>query len=157
MRVGIGYDIHRTDADRKLMLGGVEIPGAPGLVGHSDADVLLHAISDALLGAMGDPSLGELFPDTDPQYKDADSRKLLDAVHARLTQAGFRISNIDAVIIAQTPKLSPHKTAMTASIQRLLRLQDRQINLKAKTAEGLDALGHSQAIAVHAVALIEAT
>ena len=156
MRVGIGYDIHRFDPKRKLILGGVEIPGGPGLAGHSDADALLHAIADALLGAMGEPDLGELFPDDDPRYKNADSRQLLEAVHERLVQKGFRIINVDAVIIAQTPKLAAHKIAIIANIQRLLRLQEHEVNVKAKTAEGLDAIGQSQAIAVHAVALIDA-
>ena len=155
MRVGIGYDIHRFDQERKLILGGIEIPGGPGLAGHSDADAVLHAIADALLGAMGGPDLGELFPDDDPRYRDYDSARLLDEVHARLVQQGYRIVNVDAVILAQAPKLAPHKQAMQQSIQRVLRLQDRQVNLKAKTAEGLDAVGRNEAIAVHAVVLID--
>lgn len=156
MRVGIGYDIHRVDPQRKLMLGGVEISGSPGLAGHSDADVLLHAVADALLGAMGEPDLGELFPSTDERYRNCDSGALLDQVHERLVQQGYRIANIDAVIIAQSPQLSPHKRTILANVQRLLRLQERQVNLKAKTAEGLDAVGHGQAIAAYAVALLEA-
>ena len=156
MRVGIGYDIHRVDPKRPLKLGGVEIPGGPGLAGHSDADVLLHAIADALLGAMGEADLGTLFPDTDDKYRDADSRALLEAVHERLVQQGYKILNVDAVVIAERPKLAGHKAAIIASIQRLLRLQARQVNVKAKTAEGLDAVGRQQAIAVHAVALIDA-
>lgn len=155
MRIGIGYDVHRVDPARTLNLGGVEIPGSPGLAGHSDADALLHAISDALLGAMGEPDLGELFPDTDPQYRDADSQRLLEMIHARLVQAGYRIVNIDAVVMAEAPKLAPHKTAIVNNIQRLLRLQARQVNVKAKTAEGLGAIGHNQAIAAYAVALLE--
>ena len=156
MRVGIGYDVHRFDAKRKLKLGGIEIPGSPGLAGHSDADVLLHAIADALLGAMGEPDLGTLFPDTDPQYRGADSRALLEKVQERLVQQGYKIVNVDTVIVAETPKLAEHKPAIVASIQRLLRLQDRQVNVKAKTAEGLDAIGQKKAIAVHAVVLIDA-
>ncbi len=156
MRVGIGYDIHRFDPQRKLILGGVEIPGAPGLAGHSDADVLLHAIADALLGALGEPDLGELFPNTDTRYKDCSSHVFLDDIHTRLTQQGYHIVNVDTTLIAETPKLAPYKSAMIANIQRLLKLQARQVNVKATTAEGLGAVGHAQGIAAHAVALIHA-
>ena len=156
MRVGIGYDIHRVDPSRKLMLGGVEIPGGPGLLGHSDGDVLLHAIADALLGAMGEADLGELFPSADERYKNYESRRFIEDIYARLVQAGFRIVNVDAIVIAEAPTLLPHKRAMIDNIQLLLRLQARQVHVKAKTNDGLDAVGRKEAIAAYAVALIDA-
>ena len=156
MRVGIGYDMHRLAPGRKLMLGGIAIPGSPGLLGHSDGDVLLHAIADALLGAMGAPDLGELFPDTDERFKHAESRRFIEAIGERLTQGGFRIENVDAVLIAEAPKLLPHKRAIINNIQLLLKLQAHQVNVKAKTNEGLDAVGRQEAIAAYAVVLIDA-
>lgn len=153
-RVGIGYDIHRTGADRPLLLGGVSVPAEAGLVGHSDADVLLHAVADAFLGAANLPDIGDLFPDTDPAYKDADSGTLLGEVIRRVREAGFKPSNIDAIIHAQSPKLTAHKRTIAESVATLTGVPADRVSVKAKTGEGLDAVGRGEAIAVTVVVLL---
>ena len=155
MRVGVGYDIHRFAEGRRLIIGGVEIPSVQGLDGHSDADVLLHAVIDALLGAIGAPDVGEQFPTSDPAYANISSVKLLERVDQLVTSRGFAIQNIDATIVAQAPHLSPFKTAMISNIQHALRLRDGQVSVKAKTNEQLDAIGHGEGIAAYAVVLVE--
>ena len=155
MRVGIGYDIHRLTEGRRLVLGGVEIPSVVGLDGHSDADVLLHAIIDALLGAIGAPDVGEQFPPSDPAYANISSVALLERVQALVASRGFAIQNVDATIVAETPKLSPFKAAMVAHIQSALRLSDGQVSVKAKTNEMLDSVGRREGIAAFAVALVQ--
>ncbi len=154
MRVGIGYDIHPLVEGRKLMLGGLHIPHAKGLQGHSDGDGLLHAITDALLGAAGLGDIGELFPDTDPDFKDADSGTLLKAAFEQVKRRGYEVENIDCNIIAQSPKLKPFKSQMEARIAGLLEIETRRVNVKAKTNEGLDAVGRKEAIATQAVVLL---
>jgi len=154
MRVGIGYDIHRLVEDRRLVLGGIPIDHDLGLLGHTDADVVLHAVIDALLGAAGLTDIGDLFPDTDPVYKDADSRHLVRTVMEKVAAAGFKVQNVDVIIHAEAPKMSPHKRAMAQSIAELLRCQACNVNVKAKTNEGLGPVGHGQAIACSAVALL---
>jgi 2-C-methyl-D-erythritol 2,4-cyclodiphosphate synthase len=153
-RVGYGYDLHCTAPGRALMLGGVQVPHESGLRGHSDADVVLHAICDALLGAAALGDIGELFPDDDPRYKDADSRALLTEVIQRVGAAGFRCVNVDCVIHAQQPKLTPHKRRMRVSVADLLGLKIEAVSIKATTNEGLDAVGRGEAIACAAVALL---
>ena len=155
MRVGHGYDVHRLVEGRKLILGGVEIPYEKGLLGHSDADVLLHAISDALLGAAALGDIGKLFPDNDPAFKDADSLVLLRKVNSHLTRAGYRIVNIDATVLAQAPKLAPHIAEMRKNIARALFLDPSLVSVKATTEEGLGFTGEGLGIAAHAVCLIE--
>ena len=156
IRIGHGYDVHRLVEDRKLILGGVEIPHVTGLLGHSDADVLLHAISDALLGAAALGDIGKLFPDNDPAFKDADSLVLLRKVHIVLKQHGYRVGNIDATVIAQAPKLAPHIPQMRANIARALEVDRDRVSVKATTEEGLGFSGERLGIAAHAVCLIEA-
>jgi len=153
-RIGIGTDVHRLVEGRRLVLGGIEIPYSRGLLGHSDADVVLHAISDALLGAAGLPDIGELFPDTDSRYKDADSRRLLGEVVRRVADVGFRLGNIDVCIHADAPKLSPHKSRMKDSIAKLLGVDAKFVNVKGKTTEGT---GPQDAISCIAVALLVRT
>lgn len=155
MRAGIGYDIHRLAEGRRLVLGGVEIPSVVGLDGHSDADVLLHAIIDALLGAIGAPDVGEQFPSTDPAYANISSLTLLERVRALVTQRGFAVQNVDATIVAESPALSPFKAAMVSKIQSALQLQDGQVSVKAKTNEMLDGVGRREGIAAYAVAVVE--
>lgn len=150
-RVGLGYDLHPTDPNRPLILGGVRIESELGLGGHSDADAVIHATIDALLGAAGLPDIGELFPDTDPRYEDADSRALLREVLARLQQQGWEPVNVDVTIHAERPKLSAHKPAIRESLAHLLGLERQAISVKAKTNEGLDAVGRGEAIACTAV------
>lgn len=154
MRSGIGYDIHRLTQGRPLILGGVTIDSALGLAGHSDADVLIHAIIDALLGAASMGDIGELFPDTDVAYKDADSTKLLSEVVNRLTQANFTINNVDTIIIAERPKLSSYKNRITQRLAELLKIDATRVNVKAKTAEGLGPIGEGAGIAAHAIATV---
>lgn len=154
IRVGLGYDIHRLEPGRRLILGGIEISHPAGLLGHSDADVVLHAITDAILGAAGLPDIGELFPDTDPAYLNADSKKLLLKAMERVQDAGFSVGNLDVVVHAETPKMSAHKSDMTVSIAEALGCTARQISIKGKTNEGLGDIGQSQAIACTAVALL---
>ena len=155
IRIGHGYDVHRLVEDRRLVLGGVEIPHEKGLLGHSDADVLLHAIADALLGAAALGDIGKLFPDSDPAYKDADSLLLLRKVGVHLYTAGYRIVNIDSTILAQAPKLAPHIRGMRANIARTLDLDPSAVSVKATTEEGLGFTGEKMGIAAHAVCLIE--
>lgn len=153
-RVGQGYDCHALVAGRKLIIGGVDIPHHLGLLGHSDADVLLHAITDALLGAAALGDIGRHFPDTDAQFAGADSRKLLRETVLRLKAAGFRIGNIDATIIAQKPKMAPHIASMVAHIAEDCQLAIDRVNVKAKTNERLGYLGREEGIAAEAIALV---
>lgn len=155
IRIGQGYDIHRLVEDRPLILGGVRIPADKGLLGHSDADVLLHALTDALFGAAALGDIGRHFPDTDPQFKGADSRVLLRECVQRVHAAGWGIVNVDASVIAQAPKLAPHMEAIRASVAETLGIDLACVNIKAKTNEGMDAVGRKEAIEVHAVALLE--
>ncbi len=154
MRIGHGYDVHRLVEGRKLILGGVDIPYAKGLLGHSDADVLLHAISDAILGAIGEGDIGKHFPDTDPQYKGADSLKLLAHVMGLADARGYRLGNLDATIVAQRPKLAPHIPLMRENIARVLSAKTDQVNVKATTTEELGFAGRGEGIAAYAVALM---
>ncbi|MGN6581064.1 MAG: 2-C-methyl-D-erythritol 2,4-cyclodiphosphate synthase [Bordetella sp.] len=153
-RVGQGFDVHALVEGRALILGGVTIPHTHGLLGHSDADALLHAVTDALLGAAGLGDIGRHFPDTDPQYRGADSRMLLRAAMARVRQAGWFVVNVDATVHAQAPKIGPHAQAMAANIAADLQLESDAVNIKAKTNEGLGYLGRKEGIAVTAVALL---
>lgn len=155
MRVGIGYDIHPLGKGRKLILGGLEIPHTQGLIGHSDADALVHAVCDALLGAMGEGDLGRHYPSSDPRYKDISSLRLLEDISGMLTKKGFRLVNLDTVIIAQAPRLGPHLDAMRARIAEVLKIEGTQVNVKVKSGEGLDAVGREEAIAAQAMCLIE--
>lgn len=155
MRIGHGYDVHRLVEGRKLILGGVDIPHEKGLLGHSDADVLTHAIMDALLGAAALGDIGKLFPDNDPAYAGADSLVLLERVGERLAQAGYRVGNIDATILAQRPKLAPHIPQMRANLAARLGLNPDQISVKATTEEGLGFTGAGEGMAAHAVCLLE--
>lgn len=155
MRIGHGYDVHRLVTGRKLILGGVDVPYEKGLLGHSDADVLLHAISDAILGAIGEGDIGKHFPDTDPAYKGADSIKLLMHVMQLAMDKGFTIGNVDATIVAQRPKLAPHIPAMRENIAKALLAESDRINVKATTTEELGFCGRGEGIAAHAVALLE--
>ncbi len=154
LRVGIGYDIHRLVEGRRLVLGGVEIESALGLVGHSDGDAVLHAVTDALLGAAGLPDIGDLFPDTDPAYKDIDSARLLTEAIARVTEAGYSPNNVDVIVHAEKPRLTEHKRAIAESIARLTGLDPSAVSVKAKTNEGLGPLGHVQGIACTAAATV---
>lgn len=154
MRIGIGYDIHRLVEDRALRLGGVLIPHDKGLLGHSDADVVLHAVTDALLGAAGLPDIGELFPDTEAKYKDVDSGKLLREVFWRVRDEGYRVGNIDVIVHAERPKLSAYKRAMAETIAGLLETDAELVSVKAKTNEGMDAVGRGDAIACTASVLL---
>jgi len=149
-RVGIGYDIHRLVEGRKLIIGGVQIPYIRGLLGHTDADVLLHAITDALLGAIGGSDIGELFPDTDPRYRDADSSLLLKEVLSMAGKKGYAIINVDTIIIAEEPKLSSFKHLIQRKVAGILEIVPECVNIKAKTNEGLGDLGQKKAIAVFA-------
>ncbi len=154
MRIGQGYDVHRLTEGRRLILGGVHIPFEKGLYGHSDADVLSHAVIDALLGAGGFGDIGQMFPDTDEKYKDADSIELLRLVGKRLSEAGYSVSNIDATIVAQSPKLSPYMPKMRENIASALGLALADVNIKATTEEHLGFTGAGQGIAAHCVVLI---
>lgn len=155
MRVGYGYDVHRLVEGRKLILGGVEIPWEKGLLGHSDADVLLHAITDALFGAAAAGDIGAHFPDTDPQYKGADSGELLRMCGKELRELGYRIENIDATIVAQRPKMQPHIPVMRERIADLLGINVAQVSIKAKTEERLGFTGAEEGMSAHAICLIE--
>ncbi len=154
VRVGVGYDIHLLVEGRPLILGGVPVAHRKGLQGHSDADVVLHAVADALLGGAGLPDIGELYPDTDPAWKDADSRKLLADVVERVRSAGYRAGNIDVIVHAETPKISPYKQRMAAAIATITGLATDRVSVKAKTNEGIGAVGQSDAIACTAVVLV---
>ena len=155
MRIGHGYDVHKLVEGRDLILGGVKIDHTLGLLGHSDADVLLHAVSDALLGAAGLGDIGKHFPDTDPQYKGADSLKLLQIVARRVQEAGYRVSNIDVTMIAQRPKLRPHIEQMERNIAGAVGVDASRVNVKATTEEHLGFTGEELGMACHAVCLLE--
>lgn len=155
LRIGHGYDVHRLVEGRKLILGGVEVEHSLGLLGHSDADVLLHAISDALLGAAAMGDIGAMFPDTDPAFKDADSLLLLKQVVERLEKSGFSVGNIDATVIAQKPKLKPFVEKMRENIALACKVDISRINVKATTEERLGFTGSEEGIAAHAVCIIE--
>lgn len=155
MRIGFGYDVHRLVKGRKLILGGVEIPFSKGLLGHSDADVLLHAVCDAILGALAEGDIGRHFPNTDPQYKDISSLKLLAEVSGLLKQKGYTVCNIDSTLIAQKPRLAEHIPAMIDNIARTLACSALQINVKATTSEGLGFAGTGKGMAAYAVVLIQ--
>ncbi len=154
MRIGHGYDVHKLVENRRLILGGVDIPYEKGLLGHSDADVLLHAVSDALLGAAGFGDIGGMFPDTDPAFKDADSVKLLKQVVARLQASGYTVGNIDATVLAQRPKLAPFIPQMRENIAAACGVSVDAVNVKATTEEGLGFTGAGAGIAAHAVCII---
>ncbi|MEW8976224.1 MAG: 2-C-methyl-D-erythritol 2,4-cyclodiphosphate synthase [Exiguobacterium sp.] len=155
IRIGQGFDVHAFAEDRKLILGGIEIPHTKGLLGHSDADVLLHTIADAALGAIAAGDIGKHFPDTDPEFKDADSAKLLQHVYALVKQQGYELGNLDATVIAQAPKLRPYIDTMRARIAELLEADIDQINVKATTTEWLGFTGREEGIACQAVILLK--
>ena len=155
MRIGHGYDVHRLVEGRKLIIGGVEIPHSVGLLGHSDADVLLHAVMDALLGAAGLRDIGYHFPDTDMKYKGADSRMLLRTVKEKLDAAGYRVSNVDVTMIAQAPKLKPYIPQMMENIATDLQIHISRVNVKATTEEHLGFTGSGEGMSCHAVCLLE--
>ena len=154
MRIGHGYDVHRLVEDRKLIMGGVDVPYEKGLLGHSDADVLLHAIMDALLGAAAIGDIGKLFPDTDLKYKGISSLLLLKEVGKAINEKGYLVNNIDATIVAQRPKMAPYIPAMRANIAEVLGVDIDQVNVKATTTEGLGFTGTGEGIAAHAVCLL---
>lgn len=155
MRVGIGFDVHRFVDGRKLVLGGIEIPFEKGLLGHSDADVLLHAITDAILGAMGEDDIGVHFPDTDADTEGIDSAVILARI-ARLARVkGYRIVNVDSVLVAQEPKVAPYRAAMKEKIARILSIEPETVGIKGKTTEGLGFTGRGEGVAAHAVVLVE--
>jgi 2-C-methyl-D-erythritol 2,4-cyclodiphosphate synthase len=153
-RIGIGYDIHRFKKGRRLMLGGVHIPYPKGLDGHSDADALLHAITDALLGAAALPDIGHYFPPNDPRIKGIDSQTMLAKAVSEIGRAGYRVENIDSVVIAESPKIGPHRERIRRTIAKLLRVTVGQVQVKGKTNEGLDAIGRKQALAAQCVVLL---
>lgn len=157
MRIGHGYDVHRLAENRKLILGGVEIPFEKGLLGHSDADVLLHAISDALLGAAALGDIGKLFPDNDPKYEGADSLVLLKRVYEEVQKSGFHAVNIDATVLCQRPKLRSYIDGMRKNIAEVCGLEIGAVSVKATTEEGLGFTGSGEGIAAHAVCLLEST
>lgn len=155
IRTGIGYDVHRFAPNRRLVLGGVTIPHERGLAGHSDADVLLHAIADALLGAAAQGDIGKHFPPSDPAYRDADSRQLLAHVHTLVTEARFRVVNIDATLIAEEPRIGPYTSAMCNVIADILHIPASAVSIKATTNEGLGFIGRGEGIAALAIATLE--
>ena len=156
MRIGHGYDVHKLVETRKLILGGVEIPFEKGLLGHSDADVLLHAISDSLLGALALGDIGKLFPDNDPQYESADSLILLKRVYDVVKEKGYEIENLDATVLAQRPKLRPYIDTMRANIASALEVDVDRVSVKATTEEGLGFTGKGEGIAAHCITLLNA-
>lgn len=151
MRVGIGYDVHKLVQGRKLILGGVEIAHEKGLLGHSDADVLVHAIMDAMLGALALGDIGKYFPDTDPKYKGADSIKLLEFVNNLIISKGYKVNNIDSIIIAQAPKMAPHILKMRENISNAIGVDIDSVNVKATTEEGLGFTGNKEGISSQAI------
>jgi len=157
VRIGFGYDSHRLVKGRKLIVGGVEIPYDRGLLGHSDADVLLHAICDAVLGAAGEGDLGRHFPDTDPAYKDIPSRELLIRVNRIATKKGFRINNVDTTVVLEKPKLKEYLNKMVINVADMLEVDRDRINIKATTNEGMGFIGRGEGVAAFAVVLIEET
>jgi len=154
LRIGTGYDLHRLVEGRPLLLGGVLIPFDRGLAGHSDGDLVCHAVTDAVLGAANLGDIGRLFPDTDARWKDADSRRLLSEAWGRVTAAGWRLVNLDIVVIAEQPKIGPHAAAIRASLGAVLGVSLDDISIKGKTNEGVDAIGRGEAMAAHVVALL---
>lgn len=156
MRIGMGYDVHRLTENRKLIIGGVDIPFEKGLLGHSDADVLVHAIMDSILGAAALGDIGKHFPDTDPQYKGVSSMILLQHVGRILEAKGYKIENIDSTIIAQRPKMSPHIASMKIKIAQALKIEADMINIKATTEEGLGFTGNEEGISAQSICLISA-
>lgn len=156
MRVGLGYDIHPFGKGRKLILGGIEIQHTQGLIGHSDADALVHAVCDAMLGAMGEGDLGKHYPSSDPKFKNISSLVLLEEVSGLLAKKGYRLVNVDTVIIAQAPRLGPHLAAMAARMAEVLKVNPAMVNVKVKSGEHLDAIGREEAIAAQAMCMIEA-
>ena len=157
LRIGHGYDVHRLVPDRRLILGGLEIPWEKGLLGHSDADVLVHAVMDALAGAARLGDIGKLFPDTDPAYKGISSLKLLGEVGRLLREKGFAVVNVDATLLAQAPKVAPYKSRMAENIAAALGIEAERVNVKATTEEGLGFTGDGSGMAAHAVVLVEGT
>jgi 2-C-methyl-D-erythritol 2,4-cyclodiphosphate synthase len=153
-RIGIGFDIHRLESGRPLILGGVHIPFEKGLVGHSDGDVLLHAITDALLGACGLGNIGEMYPDTDPRHRGVDSRRMLQDAVDRVRRAGYAVGNVDSNVLAERPRLTPYFLAMKRVIAEVVGVGEGDIHVKAKTMEKLDAVGAESAIAAEAIALV---
>ncbi len=154
-RVGLGYDIHRLVDERKLIIGGIEIPYIKGLLGHSDADVLIHAICDALLGAISSGDIGELFPDTDPKYQGIASAELLKITLGLVRKKGYEIVNLDTIIIAEEPKMSPFKNKIKENLSKIMNIDQGRVNIKAKTNEGLGGLGRKEGIACFATVLIK--
>ena len=155
LKIGSGYDIHRLVKGRRLVLGGVEIPSDKGLEGHSDADCLTHAMADAILGALGLSDIGHFFPNTDPKCKDMDSQEILKRASEEAQKQGYAVNNIDATVIAESPKIGPHIDAMKAALSKTLGIATEQIGLKATTNEGVDDIGQHKAIAAHAVCLLQ--
>ena len=154
MRVGLGYDVHKLVEGRKLIIGGVDIPNEKGLLGHSDADVLIHAVMDSILGALALGDIGKHFPDTDERFKGADSIKLLEHVYTLITEMGYKINNIDCTIIAQSPKMAPHISNMRENIAKILNTSIENINVKATTEEGLGFTGAKEGIAAQSICLL---
>lgn len=155
MRIGIGFDIHRLTEGRSLLLGGVKVPHTKGLLGHSDGDVLLHALCDAILGAAGAGDIGSYFPDSDPKWKGASSEVFIDKALELAARRDLRVANVDAVILAEEPKLSPHRAAIQRSVAQMLRVKDERVNVKSKTMEKLGAIGAGEAMAAQVVVLLE--
>ncbi len=157
MRVGFGYDVHRLVAGRKLVLGGVEVPYPQGLEGHSDADVLLHAICDGILGAMGEGDIGKHFPNTDPQFRGISSLRLLKVVATRMAERGLTVENLDTTLIAEQPKIEPYIPEMLAKIAETLEIKKQKVNIKATTSEGLGFVGAGKGMVAYAVVLLTAS
>jgi len=155
MRIGYGYDVHPLGPGRKLVLGGIEIPHSKGLLGHTDSDVLVHAVCDALLGAMGEGDLGRHYPSSDQRYKDISSLKLLEDVASKLKKKGYRVGNVDTIIVAQAPRLGRHLAAMGKKLAETLGVEVDLVNVKVKSGEGLDAVGKEEGMIAHAVCVIE--
>jgi 2-C-methyl-D-erythritol 2,4-cyclodiphosphate synthase len=155
MRIGQGYDLHRLVSGRALVLGGVRVPHARGLEGHSDADVLAHAVGDALLGALGDGDLGTHFPSSDERWRDASGATLLAEIMRRVTRAGFAIGNVDATLVAQEPRLAPFRTQIQDGLAKQLGIEAARVNVKLKSTDGLGAIGRGEGIAAQAVVLLE--
>ena len=154
MRIGFGYDVHRLVEGRKLMIGGIKIPGPQGLQGHSDADVLLHAVCDSLLGALGEGDIGRHFPDTDPQFQGISSLRLLQKVAEKLAERGFLVENVDSTVVAEQPRISPYIPLMAEKIASTLGVPIGRVNIKATTSEGLGFVGEGKGMAAFAVALL---
>jgi 2-C-methyl-D-erythritol 2,4-cyclodiphosphate synthase len=155
-RIGIGFDVHKLVEGRKCIIGGVEIPHSKGLLGHSDADVLTHAICDALLGAAGLGDIGTYFPDNDPKFKDMDSQILLKQVHKEISKLGFNIENIDSIVMAEKPKINPHRSEMKTILSKTLGIEETRIGIKATTTEKLGFTGREEGIAAQSVVLLSA-